>query len=246
MKNLIFLFAVLTPWPALSQVLATVGNAKITVEDFSKRYEDVSKQALNPPTAEQFLEDLVRFELAVQEAEKNKMQDDPTVKERFKQVLYTHFLEKQLSGKIGDIKITEKDLKEHYKKYPELRIAHIVSADRKKAQEVFDDVRKSKKPLEDIGGNDLGFQSKLTLPPALYDAALGMRAGEIKGPVETKYGFHVLKLLEKRDYDMADKHQIRAAVQEERRDKIFEDYFTKTKKNYKIEINKEALKSVTK
>ena len=72
---------------ANAQVLATVGNAKITVEEFNRKLDDIKKQAMNPPTPEQFLEDLVRYEVGVQEAEKMKLANEALVKERFKQVL---------------------------------------------------------------------------------------------------------------------------------------------------------------
>ncbi len=256
MKNVIyFLLALVLPLHA--QVLATVGNSKITVEDFKRRYEDVRKQALNPPTPEQFLEDLVRFEVGVQEAEKLNLQNDPAVKDRFKQVLYNALLEKQIGGRVGEIKISEKDLREFYKKNPELHLSHILidlkddarpvdrEIARKRAMEILDDVKKSKKPFDELG-NDIGFQSRLTLAPVMYDAAVNMKSGEIKGPIESRFGFHIVKLLERRNFDLADKHQLRAVLMEERRTKIFDDYFEKAKKGYKVDVNKEALKSATK
>ncbi len=256
MKNVIY-FLIALAIPAHAQVLATVGNTKITVEDFNRRLEEVRKQALIPPAPEQFLEDLVRFEVGVQEAEKLNLQNDPAVKERFKQVLYNTLLEKQLAGKVGAIKISENDLREFYKKNPELRLAHILidfkddakPADkelaRRRALDILDDVKKSKKPFDEIS-NDIGFQSRLTLAPVMYDAAVTMKAGEIKGPIESRFGFHILKLLERRGFDLADKHQLRAVIMEERRTKIFNDYFERAKKGYKVDVNQEALKSITK
>ena len=159
-------------------------------------------------------------------------------------------------------------MKEYYKKVPEVRLAHIVievkenpkpeerAAAHKRAQEIFDDVKKSKRPFEELVrlytddlatkelGGDIGFQSKVTLAPALYDATVSMKIGEVKGLVDTKFGFHIIKLLDRRSFDLADKRQIRAALFDEKRAKIFNDYFDKLKKQYKIEINREALKSI--
>ena len=253
---------------AQSDTLATVGNAKITTTEFKQKLESVRKEAMNPPTTEQFLEDLVRFEIGVQEAEKLKLQNDPLVKERFRQVLYNALLEKQIGGKVADIKITEKDLRAFYAKNPELRLAHILieikneakpeerEATRKRANEILDEIRKSKRPFEEFvklysddiatkeTGGDIGFQSRVTLAPVIYDAALPMKANEIKGLIETKFGFHIVKLLERRGYDMADKHQIRSALFDQKRADLFDEYFNKAKKNYKVEINKSALKGI--
>lgn len=255
---------------ANAQTLATVGNTKITLEEFNRKFEEVKKQSMNAPTPEQFLEDLVRFEVGVQEAEKQKIQNDAPVKERIKQVYYNSLLEKQIGKRVEEIKISDGEMKEFYKKNPELRIAHILidlkvnatpeerEITRKRALEIYDDVKKSKRNFEELVklysddiptkemGGDIGFQSRVTLLPAIYDVAVNMKEGEIKGLLETRFGFHIIKLVDRRSYDMADKRQIRAALFDVKRAKIFDDYFDRAKKGYKIEINREALKSVKK
>jgi peptidyl-prolyl cis-trans isomerase C/peptidyl-prolyl cis-trans isomerase D len=255
---------------AQAQVLATVGNSKITAEEFNRRLEEIKKQAMNPPTNEQFLEDLIRYKIGVQEATKLKLENDPAVKERFEQVLYNSLLEKQLGNKVEAIKITDAEMKDFYKKNPELRLAHILidikpnataaerEAAKKRAGEILDDVRKSKRPFEELVklysddmptkemGGDIGYQSRVTVVPLIYDTAMNMRIGEIKGLIETKFGFHILKLIDKRSYDLADKRQIRAALFDAKRAKIFNEYFERLKKRYKVEVNKDALKSLKK
>ncbi len=67
-----------------------------------------------------------------------------------------------------------------------------------------------------------------------------------QGLLETRFGFHIVKLVERRSYDLADKRQIRAALFDTKRAKLFNEYFDKTKKSYKVEINREALNSVKK
>lgn len=250
-----------------AQVLATVGGNKITLEDFKKKYE-VVRQAPNAPTPEQLLEDMVRFEMGVQEASKEKLESDPVVEERFKQVLYNGLLEKHVSPKIEKINITEKEMKDYYKKNPEMRLAHIlieVKANakpeereiaKKHAQEVLDEVKKSKRPFEELVkvysddlatkdyGGDIGYQSRVTLMPYIYDAAMEMRPGDIKGLIETHFGFHIIKLIDKRSYELADKQQVRAALFEDKRGRLFNEYFDKVKRNYKVQINREAIKSI--
>ena len=52
-----------------SQVVATVGSKKITLDEFNRKYKEVTAQVLvNPPSKKTFLEDLVRYEMGVQEA----------------------------------------------------------------------------------------------------------------------------------------------------------------------------------
>lgn len=254
MKSVVFIPILLgVIHSANAQVLATVGNTKITAEDFNRRMEQLRKESPVVPPADQFLEDLIRFEIGVQEAEKMKMQDDPIVKDRFKQVLYKSFLERQFSDRMESIKISEKDLKEYYKKNPELRLAHSLvefekpgdrEGAKKRATELVESLKKNKKAADEMA--DIGFQSRATMTVVLYEAAAALKPEEIKGPIESKVGFHVLRLIEKRPFDLADKQLLRAALLDERRAKIFDEYFDKTKKSYKVEINKEALKSTVK
>ena len=96
----------------------------MTVEEFRKRLKDY-KETNNPPSSEQLLEDWIRFEVGVQEAEKEKMQTDPAVKERFRQVMYNSLLEKTLGKKIEAIQITEAEMKSYYKNNPEIRLSEI-------------------------------------------------------------------------------------------------------------------------
>ncbi len=268
MTTLILLLNLVLTIQAKAEVIATIGDTKITSDEFKRRMEDIRKQAVNPPTPEQFLEDLIRYEIGVQEAEKAKLQNDPVVKERFKQVLYNSLLEKQIGKKVEGIEITEQEMKDFYKKNPEIRLAHILidikpnateeqrSSTRKRAEEVLSEVKKSKRPFEELVklysddvptkemGGDIGFQSRVTLMPMIYDTALNLKPNEIKGLIETRFGFHIIKLLEKRGYDMADKRQIRAAVYDEKRAKVFNEYFEKLKKTYSVQINKNLIKSL--
>lgn len=272
-KRMRFAFLLLivgTSLYAQAEVLATVGTQKITSEEFQRRLEEVNKQAVNPPKPEEYLEDLVRYKIGVLQAEKEKLQNDPLVKERFEQVLYNSLLEKHLGSLVEGIKISDEELKEFYKKNPELRLAHILidvktsaspaerEVSKKRAQEILDEVKKSKRPFEELVriysddiptkemGGDIGYQSRVTLMPLIYDSAMNMKVGEIKGLIETKYGFHILKLLDKRSFDLADKRQIRSAIFEDKRAKLFNEYFAKLKKQYPVQLNSSAIKAIKK
>lgn len=253
-----------------AQTLATVGQSKITVEEFKRRLGEIKGKVVAPPSNEEFLEDLIRFKMGLLEADRLKLAQDPVVKERFEQVLYNALLEKELGPPVEKISPTEKDLKEFYKSNPELHLAHIlidVKPDatpeereiaRKRAEANLDEIRKSKRPFEELvklysddaptkeSGGDLGYQTRATLLPDIYDIAVKMKDGEIRGLIETRSGYHILKLIDRRGYDLADKRQIRTALIDKKRQALFDDYFGKLKRQpaYKVDINKEALKSL--
>ncbi|MEJ0037630.1 MAG: SurA N-terminal domain-containing protein [Gammaproteobacteria bacterium] len=117
--------------------------------------------------------------------------------------------------------ITDKDVQDYYEKnravyvQPERRsVRHILiesgtddAAALKKANEVLaeansgkDFVELAKKYSQDVGsaqnGGDLGWGQKgnLGLDPAFDEAEFSMKSGEVRGPVKTKFGYHILKL----------------------------------------------------
>lgn len=269
MKNIIlFIFSVFAV-NAFSQVVFSVGNSKVTVEEFRKRLKDY-KEANNPPSSDQLLEDWIRFEVGVQEAIKEKLESDPAVKERFRQVMYNSLLEKTLGKKIENLQINESDMKAFYKSNPEIRLSEIfieypakATAEqreiaRKRALEIYEDVQKAtkgKRPFEDLvklysddlatkdAGGDIGFQSRVTL--VFYDTIIKHRVGDIVGPIDSRQGFYIVKVTGKNSYEEADKRQIRAAVFDEKRAKLFNEFFDKLKKQYHIQVNKEALKAAS-
>ena len=107
-------------------VVATVGTKKITVDDFNKKFNEVKAMTINPPTKAQFLEDLVRYEMGVQEAEKRDLAKDPVVQDRMKQELYKALLEKELGQKVQKIQVSDKEMEAYYKNNPEIRTSHIL------------------------------------------------------------------------------------------------------------------------
>lgn len=249
-----------------SEVVAQIGKKTITLEEFNKKYNEVKSQTINPPSKELFLEDLIRYEVGLQEAEKKNLQKDPAVQERFNQEMYKALLERELGPRVQKIQVSDKEMQAWYAKNPELRTSHIlieykpgatqaqIAEAKKRATEIFEEVKKSKRPFEELvklysddalskqAGGDIGWQSRVTLVPGYYDAAVTMKVGEVRGLVESQFGFHVIKLTGRRSYENANKRQIRAAVFDEKRKALFNEYFNKLKQSYSIKENASALK----
>ena len=96
--------------------------------------------------------------------------------------------------------------------------------------------------VDQRAGGDVGWQSGVTLVPAYYQTILKMKVGEVKGLIETQYGFHIVKVTGRRGYNDANKRQIRAAVFDQKRKVIFDDYFARLKKQYPVKVNKSLVK----
>lgn len=244
-------------------VLATVGNKKITLGEFNKKYTEVTSQVLaNPPSRKVFLEELVRFEVGVQEARKRGLEKDPIVQERLNQEMYKALLEKEIGKKVEESAVTEAEMKTWYANNPQIRLSDILievkpgatkeqrEEARKRGNEILDEVKKSKRSFEELVklysddittknmGGDVGWQSRITLVASYYNAANALKVGEITSAlVETPFGFHIIKLTGRRSYEEATKREIRMAVYDSKRKAVFDGFFDKLKKQYKINVN---------
>lgn len=107
---------------------------------------------------------------------------------------------------------------DQYSKPEERRASHILitvakdakpedkAAAKAKAQALLDEVRRSPKSFADVAkknsqdpgsaasGGDLGFFGRGAMVKPFDDALFAMKVGDIEGPVETQYGFHVIRL----------------------------------------------------
>lgn len=246
-----------------SDVLATVGTKKITYGEFNQKFKAALSQPFStPPSKADFLEDLIRYELGVQEARKKGLDKDPIVQDQMNQALYRGLLEKELGKKVQESQVTEAEMKSWYSKNPQIRVSTILievkpgataaqrEEARKRATEILNEVKSSKRPFEELVrlysddtttknlGGDVGWQSRITLNPAYYEAALKLKIGSVTPQlVEVPFGFHIFKLTGKRSYEEAPKREIRIAVFDEKRKIHFDQYFNKIKKSYNINVN---------
>ena len=102
----------------------------------------------------------------------------------------------------------------------------------------------AKKMSSDTGsaqnGGDLGFFPKGQMTPAFEKAAFGLKAGETSGIVETPFGFHIIRVLERRDARTAPLEEVSGQIKEfltqGQREKKLEDLVTQAKTKAKIEI----------
>ena len=136
------------------------------------------------------------------------------------------YLQKEV---ISKVKVTEKDAKAYYDKNPDLfkspeqvKARHILiqvpkeasDEEKKKQKEKADEVLKKVKTGEDFTklaaetsddpgtkskGGELGFFSKGSMVPAFEQVAFSLKPGEVSELVETEFGFHVIKVDEKKE-----------------------------------------------
>ncbi|PTL84376.1 peptidylprolyl isomerase [Vitiosangium sp. GDMCC 1.1324] len=168
------------------------------------------------------------------------------------------------------VKVSEEDLKSAYTQYTkmesgdaEVHARHIlvqvdpkakpeqVEAARKKALALAEEARKpgvdfaelAKKKSEGPSasdGGDLGFFRRGVMVPAFEKVAFTLKEGEVSEPVRTQFGWHVLKVEEKRAVDVPPFDQVKGELENrlkmQKTEKYVEQYVQELRQKASIEV----------
>lgn len=248
--------------------LAKIGNVTITQADYDREFKSLPEYAqqlfVDEQGKEKFLNEIINKEMLHQEALKkglDKTSDFQKKLEEFKKLtLVTELFEKEIMAKA---KISDQEVKDYYDKHTEeftpttqIKASHILVKTEDEAKKVLDRLQKGEKfadiakavsidPGSAKNGGDLGYFSKGQMVPEFEKAAASLKVGDISVPVKTQFGYHIIKVTDKKKGAAIEFEKIRDMISQrlsgEKQKEAFEQYVTELKKNYKVEINKEAL-----
>ena len=199
-------------------IVAQVNNEPVSLEIMIHAKNDLPQEIQSQPFInyyEGLLERVIDIKLLAQEGKKIEIQNDPSVKAAIdfvtEKVLMQAFLSKFLQENI-----TDENLKKSYENFisdetsrEEIKASHILLETKDDALEVitllsqgesFEELAKSKStgPSGPSGG-DLGWFKRGQMVPPFEKAAFLLNNQEItKEPVQTQFGWHVIKVFEKR------------------------------------------------
>jgi peptidyl-prolyl cis-trans isomerase C len=143
-----------------------------------------------------------------------------------------------------------------------VRASHILlgvdasaSADEKqKAKTKAEDILKKVKAGEDFAklakdnstcpssaqGGDLGFFGKGQMVPAFEQAAFSLKTGDVSEVVETQFGYHIIKLTEKKEAETVKLDEVKDRISDylknQKMQKAVTDFLNGVKGNSKVEI----------
>lgn len=264
----ILLFSCARQGEQKSGYVAKVGSTTITQEDVSREMkalpEQIQKIFEGPEGTERFVNELVKKEILYQEAKKKGLDKSPDYQKKvedFKKLtLISQLLEKEIEEKV---KVSDKDVKDYYEAHKkdftannQVRASHILVKTEEEAKGIAEQLKKgadfakiARAKSIDAGsaknGGDLGFFSRGQMVPEFENAAFSLKAGEISPPVRTQYGYHIIKVTERKEGKVVEFEKIKGLLTQrltaEKQKEVFDSYINNLINSYKVDINKEAL-----
>ena len=202
------------------EVLFTIDNKPYYTDEFSRIYKkniDLVKDD-SQKDLDKYLDLFIGYKLKINKANKLGLENNPKYKSEL--ASYRTQLAKNY---ITDTKVTKELIEEGYNRsLKEVNAAHIllnleenaVSADTLKVYNQMLDIRKkalggedfsklakqfSQDPSAKENSGDLGYFSAFRMVYPFESAAFKTKKGDISMPVRTRYGYHILKVLDIRD-----------------------------------------------
>jgi peptidyl-prolyl cis-trans isomerase C len=214
-------FALGTSVPALSQsaVVAKVNGKVITEADLKLADAEIGNDlgSLPEDTKRRVLvEYLIEHSLFADAAEAQKLTSGAAFDERMQYWRRRALRDTYFDVKIRDA-VSDTEAKKFYeaqvsqlKPQEEIKARHILVESKEKAVEIFEKIAHgaefaqmakefSKDPGTKDEGGDLGFFGRGQMVPQFEEAAFKLASGDVSQPVETQFGWHLIRIDERRE-----------------------------------------------
>jgi peptidyl-prolyl cis-trans isomerase C len=248
------------------EIVAQVGDKEITVEDLEKEWKAASRLIIQGvpelQRKKELVDKLIGDQVVILEAYKegldNAVEADTMFAQQKGRILLNVLYQKEIADKA---KVTEAEMKKEYEMMQqEVHASHILVESKEEADEItkqlkggadFAELAKEKSidPSAKENGGDLGFFRWGRMVPEFQEVAFKLKDGEISKPVETKYGWHVIQVVERRDLEQPPFEESKTLIENQlgrrKKEQRVEEYYEQLKKKVRFKINEDALSMLT-
>ncbi len=239
-------------------VIMKVGNDQIKKSEVEKVWRGIFPGS-NPPKFDSFdekikdnvLRGVASEHIIDKEAEKSGIQNSSEVKDRVaeakKQIVIQEFLKQK-----AKTLVTDKELQEAYAertKNPEEEIhaRHILVKTKEEANAIekklrnggnFEQIAKEESEDKSSGaaGGDLGWFTADKMVPEFSKAAFALKKGEVSAPVKTDFGWHIIKLEDRRKVTPPTFSEMKDHLAQELGNKAIGDYINSLMKKARVTV----------
>jgi peptidyl-prolyl cis-trans isomerase C len=236
-------------------VLAKVNGAEIRQSDVALAEEELgpSLAQMDPATKkDNVLAFLIDMKIVAKAAEDKKIEDRPDFKARLA-FARSRLLMDNLLGAEGKAAATDDAMKKVYEEAAkqiageqEVHARHILVESEDEAKAIEAELKKgadfaqlakekSKDPGGAADGGDLGFFTKDQMVPEFSAVAFSLEPGKISDPVKSQFGWHIIKVEEKRNRKAPEFDQVKPQIETYVTRKAQAEYVAKLRESAKVE-----------
>ena len=244
-----------------NKVLAKVGGIAVTESEVNEMIANLAQRGQqfdNTQGREMILEQLISNKLLLLDAKKNMYEYNAEFKAQMEKVKEDMLISFAMAKTFEAVKpATEEEIQKFYEENKNnfvsgesVNASHILVDSEEKANELLEKISKGEISFEDAArqnsscpssenGGNLGEFTRGQMVPEFDEAAFSMVAGEVKGPVKTQFGYHLIKLNSKNEskaYELnAIKDQIKGMVNKEKQQNAYQRKINQLKILYPVD-----------
>ncbi len=207
------------------EVVAVVAGEEITQEEFNLFLQAVPREQqaylANPQFRKQCLDQFIALRLYAKLGEELKLDETEEFQSMITNAKRDILAQIAMRETLKAVSVSEEEAaayyeehKEQYKKGETVRAKHILTDTEEKCAEILEAIEKNEKSFEDAAkefstcpsgakGGDLGAFGRGQMVKEFEDAAFSAEIGAVVGPVKTQFGYHLIKVEEKNDEEIA-------------------------------------------
>ncbi len=229
------------------RVLATVGGKQITELDVEMMLAQMGQRAAqynNPQGRAMILDQLINRKLFLMDAQKNLYEREPAFKEQFARIKEDMLTNYAVQKAVERVRVTEEEVKKYYEENKEqfapemtFNASHILVETEEQAAEIAEKIKSGEITFEDAAmqysscpskqnGGSLGEFGHGQMVPEFEAACEALEDGELSAPVQTQFGWHVIKLITKgmgKEVDFTEiSENLKAALMEQKQQAAYQ------------------------
>lgn len=243
-----------------NKILASVNGNKITEQDLDiamARFPQENQEYFRTEQGKkQLLDQMISFELIYNYAKESSLEDDAEYKRQLELMKKDLLIQAGVKKILDTVNVTTDEIKSFYENNTEMFKAeetvsakHILVDNKETADEIkekinngmsFEDAAKefSSCPSSAQGGN-LGSFGRGRMVPEFEAAAFQLTVGEISEPVQTQFGYHIIKVEDKSTSSIKPLNEVESMIASnllhEKQNKAYINFVNDLQEDYKVE-----------
>ncbi len=245
---------------AEARVLASVAGQSITEADVEAMIASLAQRGQNyntPDGRNRLLEQLIQQKLLLIDASRNLYERESAFKAELARLKEELLINYAVNKAIENVRVNDEETKAYFDENPEQFIggesanaSHILVSDEESAKDILAKIQAGEISFEDAAkahsscpssaeGGCLGDFGRGQMVPEFDEACFTMEVGELRGPVKTQFGYHLIKLNAKSageaiPYETV-KEQIRARLVSEKQQAAYQSKINQLRILYPVD-----------